>query len=393
VIVGTGTLIVMACLGFGRFALGMLLPAMGEALDLSYSQMGLISTGNFAGYLIAVILSGRLYSILGAKRIIVSGLLLSALTMAVVSRASGFWQVFIPYVLTGVGSGAAFVPVMALVSHWFKKSHRGRAAGSIVIGAGVAFIISGWFIPYVNAWVGTEGWRTNWMILGGASFAVALVAVALLKDTPEQIGLSPLGTDPVQSLGADALSRRLSPKKAILILGGLYFFFGYTYVIYATFIVTTLVQEVGMTETVAGHTWMWIGAFSLLSGPVFGWLSDKLGRRAALSTVFGFQLVSYLFIAFNSGMWMIFLSVAFYGVALWAIPGIMAATVGDYMGPQKAALAFGTITIFFGAGQVLGPAAAGVLADWSGSFTYGYLMAAGMAGIAIVGTKLLPARS
>ncbi len=109
---------------------------------------------------------------------------------------------FLPYVLTGVGSGAAFVPVMALVSHWFKKSHRGRAAGSIVIGAGVAFIISGWSIPYVNAWVGTDGWRTNWLILGGASFAVALVALALLKDTPEHIGLSPLGTDSVQSLGS-----------------------------------------------------------------------------------------------------------------------------------------------------------------------------------------------
>ena len=40
---------IFVCLGVGRFALGMLLPAMGEALTLSYVQMGWISTANFVG--------------------------------------------------------------------------------------------------------------------------------------------------------------------------------------------------------------------------------------------------------------------------------------------------------------------------------------------------------
>ena len=63
------------------------------------------------------------------------------------------------------------------------------------------------------------------------------------------------------------------------------------------------------------------------------------------------------------------------------------------MGPQKAALAFGTITLFFGVGQILGPAIAGMLADWSGTFSHGYLMAAIMAGTAIIGTRILPVKS
>ena len=136
IIVMTGMVTIVACLGFARFALGMLLPAMGEALELSYTQMGFISTGNFVGYLAAVIISGKLYTRLGARKLIVSGLTLCALTMLVVSRAGGFWQVFVAYILTGLGSGASNVPMMALVSHWFRKSHRGRAAGLIVIGSG-----------------------------------------------------------------------------------------------------------------------------------------------------------------------------------------------------------------------------------------------------------------
>ncbi|MBK5105145.1 MAG: YbfB/YjiJ family MFS transporter, partial [Burkholderiales bacterium] len=58
VIVATGALSTLACLGFGRFALGMLLPSMADTLGLTYAQMGFISTGNFIGYLVSVFFSG-----------------------------------------------------------------------------------------------------------------------------------------------------------------------------------------------------------------------------------------------------------------------------------------------------------------------------------------------
>ena len=52
IIVLTGMAVVFSCLGLGRFSLGMLLPSMGISLILNYSQMGLIGTGNFVGYMI-----------------------------------------------------------------------------------------------------------------------------------------------------------------------------------------------------------------------------------------------------------------------------------------------------------------------------------------------------
>ncbi len=56
VIVLGGIFGLFASLGIGRFALGMLLPAMVEPLQLTYSQMGFIGTLNFCGYLAAVLL-------------------------------------------------------------------------------------------------------------------------------------------------------------------------------------------------------------------------------------------------------------------------------------------------------------------------------------------------
>ncbi len=97
--------------------------------------------------------------------------------------------------------------------------------------------------------------------------------------------------------------------------------------------------------------------------PVFGTLSDKLGRKAGLIIVFSLQTLSYLLVASGLSGLFLYLSIGFYGIVAWSIPSIMAAAVGDHVGPVKASAAFGLITFIFGLGQITGPAIAGVLAE------------------------------
>jgi len=381
-VVFAGLLTVFASLGLGRFALGMLLPSMGETLELGYSEMGFISTGNFVGYLAAVVGCRYLVSRFGARRVVSAGLLLVALSMLLVSRAEGFYQALIFYFLTGVGSGAANVPIMGLVAHWFLASHRGRAAGLMVIGSGFAIMFSGVLIPYVNTVQGAEGWRLSWAVLGLVSLVVTLVGGLLLRNSPAEKGLKPVGhlrEGPAPQLPSHHASRAIIAR-----LGAIYFLFGFTYVIYATFIVTTLVQERGFSEAAAGNFWFWVGFLSLASGPLFGTLSDRLGRKAALILVFLLQGSAYALVAFELPIGFLYLSIFLFGICAWSIPSIMAAAVGDYMGPERAVAAFGTITFFFGIGQIAGPGLAGVLAESSGSFMGSYLLAAAMAGLAIL---------
>ena len=96
-IVLAGALTLFACLGLARFAYGMLLPGMRSGLALAYDQMGFISTGNFAGYLVAVALAPALIRRLRPRATIVSGLLLITLCMFGISRASGFLAVLLLY--------------------------------------------------------------------------------------------------------------------------------------------------------------------------------------------------------------------------------------------------------------------------------------------------------
>ena len=385
-VVAAGTLCIFASLGFGRFALGMLLPAMAESLNLTYSQMGLISTSNFVGYLLAVLFCSYISTKIGSRLLIFFALLLVAASMILISRANNFTTIAIIYTLTGIGSGASNVPMMALIASWFSSRQRGKAAGFVVIGSGFAILLSGKLIPYLNQLSESDGWRISWLVLGLIVLIISIICFVVIRDTPAELGLKPFDSNKNSRPGTTPnITEKTTPvtQKDIYHLGAIYFLFGYTYVIYATFIVTTLVQERGFSEAVAGNFWSWVGFLSLFSGPVFGTLSDKLGRKAGLIIVFTIQMFAYLLVAFSLPVKFLYLSIGCYGIVAWSIPSIMAALVGDYVGPQKTARVFGFITFIFALGQIAGPAIAGFLAEKYGSFSSSFLMASLFACFAI----------
>lgn len=389
IVVLTGMLGILACLGFGRFAFGMLLPSIGESLNLTYSQMGLISTGNFLGYLSSALVSGIIATRTGLRRLIYVSLMLVGFTMILSSMAQGFLYLLIMYTLTGIGSGASNIPIVALVSSWFSKKLRGRAAGFIVAGSGFAIIFSGSFIPFMNRYVEAgEGWRIAWLILGLIVIFIAFICLFLLRNSPSELGLKPAGHDnepESPDYTSDIQSHQgIYRRWIIYYLGIIYFFFGYTYVIYVTFIVTALVKERGFTEVAAGSLWSVVGFLSIFSGPLSGFLSDKCGRKTALITVFTLQMFAYLFVAAYLPETFLYISIFFFGLVAWSIPAIMAATVADYTTPQYTPAAFGLVTFIFGIGQITGPAVAGYMAESSRSFSSSFYMAAAFSAFAIM---------
>ena len=58
VIAWTGALVVLFAHGFGRMSYSVILPPMKKGLSLTYTQVGLIGTGNFIGYLCLAVIGG-----------------------------------------------------------------------------------------------------------------------------------------------------------------------------------------------------------------------------------------------------------------------------------------------------------------------------------------------
>lgn len=325
------------------------MPSMGVSLHLNYSQMGLISTGNFIGYMISVVLAGTIVGSLGARRTITTGLIIVAISMICISRSTNFQGVLTLYLATGIGTGLANVPLMGLVSHWFSKDTRGRAAGVMVSGNGIGIVFTGFFIPWVSLSSNGEGWRIGWLTIGVISVVISVRSAFVLRNNPKEKGLLPLG----QKSNVPAFENSKFPKKfkknlrTMIHLGAIYLLFGATYVVYATFIITAMVNERHFGEDTAGRFWAVVGGLSIFSGPLFGWLSDKLGREIGMIIVFILFTISYALAAENLSNPFLYASIVIFGIVVWSIPTIMSAAVGDYMTPEQAVKAFGFITLFF----------------------------------------------
>lgn len=390
IIIAVGFLIIFACIGLGRYAYTMLLPSMQAGLGLSYDRMGFIGTGNFCGYLLSVILAPRLVRRFGPRAVICIGLTPITLGLAAIGCSSGFLAPFALYLLVGMGTGFANIPTMVLISHWFHSDRRGTAAGLMIAGNGAAIMLAGLLVPYLNRTFAGDGWRAGWLLLGAIALVVSALAAWLVRNHPAEVGLKPLGRSlpPAPEL---LIPRQRRGDGALLVrLGLLYLAFGATFMVYGTFIVTTMVREYGFSEAKSGLYWSWVGFFSIFSGVLFGALSDRIGRSHGLALVFAVQSVAYLLAGLKLGGVGLMISIILYGLALFAIPAIMAAAVGDYLGLSRAASAFATITVFFAVGQTLGPALAGMIAKTTGTFSGAYLLAALITTAAMIFALFLP---
>ena len=387
-VVATGTLVIFSALGLGRFALGMILPSMSHALDLSPAEMGFISTSNFTGYLTGVLVCmvlGRSYD---ARYLITLALFLSGVSMCAMSGASSARSCAFLYFVTGTGSGLSNIPTMALVSTWFKKDLRGRAAGFMVSGSGFAIMLSGVLVPYLNRTYPGDGWRVAWLLLGIITLLVGLICYVVIRNSPEEIGLLPYesgldesseaGTPPV-SPSSKGLRGGISLGK-ICHLSAIYFCFGASYTIYVTFFVVSLTGERGFSEAFAGGLWGLIGFLSLFSGPVPGVIADRAGRSVALMVVFSMHALSFGLAAMPGGIELLaWASVVAFGLSAWGIPGIMTAIVADVAGPVYTARVFAIVTVVLGVGQIIGPLSAGAITEATSSLRAAFWLVSSLA--------------
>jgi sugar phosphate permease len=400
IVLAVSTLTVMGCLGFARFGYTMILPSMQAALSLTNTQTGVLATGNFVGYLIMATVSGFVASRYGARRVIILFMLLTGLGMGLTGLAEGFWTAMVWRVLTGAGSGGSNVPVMALLSSWFAPRRRGLASGIAVGGSSLALIAIGFAVPRILNAYAEDGWRISWYVLGAGVLLLSLLCVLLLRERPEEKGLSPIGTKPSSSEPAAVRGMAGPPDtlpdwKQVYRSGSLwhlalvYVAFGFSYVIYATFFAKYLQAEAGYTREAAGNLWTVVGWISVLCGLVWGGVSDAIGRQYGLALVYGLQGISFaLFALWRAPAGYVF-SALLFGLTAWSIPGIVAAACGDCVGARLAPAAFGFVTLFFGLGQAAGPSVAGALADSMGSFAPAFLLAAGVALVGSLGSLIL----
>jgi len=393
VVLVMGTLVVFGSLGLARFGYTMVLPDMQTSLELDNAQTGALATANLIGYLALAVIGGVVAARYGPRVVIAAGLAVAGVGMLLTGLATGFPDAAAWRVLTGIGSGASNVPVMALLAAWFATKRRGLASGIAVAGSALGLIFAGAVVPRVLSAYGDDGWRTCWFIFGGVTLLLAVGSLILLRNRPAEVGLKPVGASgedavPDQKRGGLQWGR-VYRSRTVWHLGLVYVAFGFSYIIYMTFFTKHLIAEGDYTKDAAGDLFMTMGWVSLVCGLLWGTVSDVIGRRRAIIIVFLIHAAAFSLFALWTTPAGFTLSAVLFGLSAWSIPAIMAAACGDALGPRLAPAALGLITLLFGIGQAVAPSIAGAMADASGSFVTALLLAAGVALLGAVGAFLL----
>jgi MFS family permease len=130
---------------------------------------------------------------------------------------------------------------------------------------------------------------------------------------------------------------------------------------------------------------------AMLAAPVWGRLSDRIGRRPVLMASMLAAALAYLWLGLASALWMLFAARAFAGACAGNIAAAQA-YIADVTSPERRARGMGMIGAAFGLGFIIGPALGGIVAGndlATADLETPGLIAAGLSLIAFFGVVLL----
>lgn len=351
-----GVLITICLSGFGRMSYGVVMPFMKESLFLSYRQAGMLATGTALGYLAMVMFVGIMAAKWGSKRLVVIGMCLLTAGMIALFFVQSYLMSLISMTLLGVGTAFGYTPLVNIIVGWFPRS-KGVLIGFLLCGMGLGTLIASVLIPILNGVFQADGWRYLWLLYAVISAVITLVSWKLLEDPPVPLHKS--------EKNDQTPLRKIYVQRGVMLIAIIYGLMGLAYLIPQSFLFSYILES-GISEQKASFIVGMGGLFSIFSGPIWGAISDKIGRKKALIAILFLCSTSILFMVLLPNMIGFIISQFLWGFTLMGMLSLIQALSTEQTTATYAPVVLGYVTIYFAAGQMLGPGIGGLLIDTFG---------------------------
>lgn len=353
-----GMLTTIVVLAFARLSYGVILPFMREGLQITYKQAGYLGTISSLGYLVTLIFAGILASKWGAKRTILLGMSLVSVGLIGLTFSASFWLTILFMLFLGIGTSFTYTPLISLLVAWFPKN-KGFVIGLTTSGAGVGILFSGILVPYLGGVNPEFGWRIAWGVFSIISICVGLLTFIFIKNPPAEKDFS------VES-GPQRSVKDIYRNPKIITVGLIYGVIGIFYIIQIIFIMSFMIES-GINTQLAGQLMALNGILSIFSGPIWGFISDRLGRRASLILTMSLTLISMLLPVFFPTLLGFTFHIVILSCTSTGLFALTQASSMDHVIPADMPIAFSYVTFYFAVGQLIGPTIAGaIIEDWGG---------------------------
>ena len=174
-----------------RFNVNNLMGEMSGDLNVTEYQQGLISMSVFLSYAAGSFVNGYLVDRYGAKKMILSGAVLSVgLNLAVIFQ--DHWMgVLCLWLANGYFQSMIWIGGIAFVANWWQEGKRGMGIGIVNFSSGMSHVTTYLFPAALGSlWPGMS-WELNLAIPTGVFLLLAVIFFLTSAERPEDIGEEP----------------------------------------------------------------------------------------------------------------------------------------------------------------------------------------------------------
>ncbi|TAN13867.1 MAG: MFS transporter [Burkholderiaceae bacterium] len=375
IVIAASMLTALVVIVFARLAYGLLLPSMRADLGLSYQQAGNLGTINALGYFLFILPGGAAAARWGARNAVIGGLLLVASGFIGLTVAHAYWVIAALMLALGIGTAYCFAPMLSLVATWFPE-RRGLMIGYMTAGIGAGLFLAGLLVPWLIALFGTVGWRVNWGLFAAAAGATAVLVLAGVRDPPVHPDTH-LESSPAADRG------RIYRNPRMIVIGMAYGVIGMSYIVQAIFAVS-FAEASGIAGTTAGRLFAMSGLLAVVTGPLWGRLSDSWGRGNTLLLTVSLVTLAMAVPIVSQSLPAFFIHFLLFGCTVNGAFTMVQAASTDQVAERHIPIAVSYATLFFAGGQFLGPAVAGWLIENGGfKWAFGFTCITLLIGVAL----------
>lgn len=342
--------------GPARMGFGLFLHEFREAFALSTTLAGLIASGGFLAFLVALPLAALLAPRLGPRAPVVIGALSATAGFATVATAPDAMWLSLGIILAGASAGLCWAPFNDATERIASPDARSGVLSVIATGTSLGVVVAAGLSLAVT--YGELAWPTAWLVFALAGCVTALGALAAVPGAKfgaaEHSGLSAAG---------GLLCRAAAPLYSAALC------FGATNAIYLSFAADRVVAAgglPGLPDAVAAPVvFLAYGVCGML-GLFTGRIEAFIGLGWLLRVIFAAAALSLALIALTPTSWAgVLISSGMHGAALMSVSAVFSFW-SLRLFPGRGTLGLTATLVGVAVGSVLGPAMAGLLADSSG---------------------------